>query len=336
MRSRGRVLLARLTVASTALLVATAAIGAAGVEAVAASQESQPAAPTLSLMVPRAEKGLLLGIANTGEHLLAVGGNGDIVLSDDGTRWTQVPSPVDVTLTAVAFADSRHGWAVGHDAAILYTADGGRTWTLQSYQPELNVPLFSVLALDAQRALAVGAFGTLKSTEDGGAHWTDINDDAISGDKLHLNAVTRLANGDIFVVGEHGVAAISSDGRSWLKLQSPYEGSFFGVQPWGRQGVVAFGLRGNVYAMADARSGDWLKIDVHTTSSLFGGLAAADGDTVLVGSDGAVIAVDGTGRAGRIVVGGITQGQATTFAALVGYHGGLMAVGDAGVVRIVP
>jgi photosystem II stability/assembly factor-like uncharacterized protein len=265
-----------------------------------------------------------------------VGGNGDIVSSDDGQHWAQVPSPVDVTLTAVAFADGSNGWAVGHDAVILHTADGGRSWTLQSFQPDLNAPLFSVLALDAQRAFAAGAFGTLKATVDGGASWTDVNAEAISADKLHLNAITRLANGDLFVVGEHGLAALSSDGLSWRRLESPYEGSFFGVQPWGSQGVLAYGLRGNIYAMADARSGHWQKIEAQTTSSLFGGLAIAGGKAVLVGGDGELVAVDGAGNARRLAIGAGSKGQATAYAALVGYRGSLMLAGEAGITRIVP
>lgn len=327
---------ARGVVAAAALAMMAAALGDAGAEAGAGAPAAAPASPTPALMVAHAEKGLMLGIADSGTGLVAVGGNGNIVVSADGQSWTQVPSPVDVTLTAVAFADGRNGWAVGHDAVILHTADGGRSWTLQNFQPDLNVPLFSVLALDAQRAFAAGAFGTLKATSDGGATWTDVNAEAINGDKLHLNAITRLANGDLFVVGEHGLAALSSDGQSWRRLESPYEGSFFGVQPWGSQGVLAFGLRGNIYVMADARAGGWRKLEAQTTSSLFGGLAIADGKAVLVGGDGELVAVDGNGNARRLGLGAAGKGQATAYAALVGYRNGLMLAGEAGVSRVVP
>jgi photosystem II stability/assembly factor-like uncharacterized protein len=321
---------------AAAVAVALAAAAALGDDGAAPAVAAAPPGPGPALTVEHAETGLLLGIADTGERLVAVGGNGDIVVSDDGQRWAQVPSPVDVTLTAVAFADSRNGWAVGHDAVILHTADGGHSWTLQNFQPDLNAPLFSILALDAQRAFAAGAFGTLKATVDGGASWTDVNAEAISADKLHLNAITRLANGDLFVAGEHGLAALSSDGRNWRRLESPYEGSFFGVQPWGSQGVLAFGLRGNIYAMADARLGRWQKIEAQTTSSLFGGLAIPDGKAVLVGGDGELVAVDGSGNARRLGIGAGGKGQAKAYAALVGYRNGLVLAGEAGITRIVP
>lgn len=296
--------------------------------------DSPQVKPTAAMMAAHAETGLLLGIVDTGQHLVAVGGNGDIVTSPDGERWTQVHTPVDVTLTGVAFADAHHGWAVGHDALILHTADGGLSWSVQSFQPDLNAPLFSVLALDPRRALAVGAFGTLKATEDGGGHWSDVDAPVLTKDKLHLNAITRLANGDLFIAGEHGLAAVSADGRDWHRLSPPYEGSFFGALPWGSRGAIAFGLRGNVYVSDDARADHWQKVDAHTTSSFFGGLALPQGEVALMGGDGEIVIVDGKG-AGRVVRDSSSgQGQATTYAAGIEYHNALIVVGEAGVARV--
>ena len=62
-------------------------------------------------------------------RIVTVGEYGYILYSDDnGRAWDIAESPTHVTLTAVRFADAQHGWAVGHDAIILYTADGGETW----------------------------------------------------------------------------------------------------------------------------------------------------------------------------------------------------------------
>ena len=57
------------------------------------------------------------GIARAGERLVAVGERGKILFSDDrGGDWrvAAVDKPQGATLTQVAFADSRHGIAVGH------------------------------------------------------------------------------------------------------------------------------------------------------------------------------------------------------------------------------
>src|SRR5690625_2722197 len=122
---------------------------------------------------PLADRSLLLDIANTGTRLVAVGVRGHILLSKDGVKWKQVHSPSRANLTAVDFADSKHGWAVGWDTVILHTTDGGKTWHLQNFQPELQKPLLGVLALSRKHVLAVGAFGLIMETRDGGLDWKE-------------------------------------------------------------------------------------------------------------------------------------------------------------------
>lgn len=71
-------------------------------------------------------------IARAGDRVVAVGDRGQIIYSDDeGSSWQPANSPTGVMLTAVCFADARHGWAVGHDAVVLGTRDGGQNWSLQ-------------------------------------------------------------------------------------------------------------------------------------------------------------------------------------------------------------
>ena len=80
----------------------------------------------------RALRGLMLDVTRAGARLVAVGEYGAIVYSDDsGKNWRQAAVPVQVTLTAVHFPSPQRGWAVGHDAVILHTEDGGATWVRQ-------------------------------------------------------------------------------------------------------------------------------------------------------------------------------------------------------------
>ena len=77
-----------------------------------------------------------LDLADAGGRVVAVGDRGKILYSDDqGTHWQIAASPTEVLLTSVCFADARHGWAVGHDALVLGTSDGGETWTVQYSDP---------------------------------------------------------------------------------------------------------------------------------------------------------------------------------------------------------
>ena len=93
-----------------------------------------PAAAVFAIESPKAAKGLMIDVVHAGKRLVAVGDRGHILYSDDqGNTWAQAKVPTRQLLTAVFFVDDQHGWAVGHDAQILASTDGGATWT-QQYQ----------------------------------------------------------------------------------------------------------------------------------------------------------------------------------------------------------
>jgi photosystem II stability/assembly factor-like uncharacterized protein len=272
---------------------------------------------------------LLLGVTCAGDTLVAVGDRGNILLSTDGKTWKQVTVPVNVTLTAVAFADARNGWAVGHDATILHTVDGGQNWTLQQFKPEKGEPLLNVMAVDARHAFAVGAYGMFLQTADGGATWTEVVAPAIRDDGLHLNSLLRLGDGSLFLVGETGLAGISPDnGTTWERLTVPYEGSLFGALPRGDKGALVFGLRGNVLISDDVRAGTWTPVDIGSVQSMFGGAVLPDGRSVLVGADGVIVYISPDGTAQRAPP---ASGSLSGVVALAGH---LQFVGETGVGRM--
>ncbi|WP_028080518.1 YCF48-related protein [Solimonas soli] len=287
--------------------------------------------PMPAEIMPRTPQSLLLDIKNTGAHLVAVGDRGAILVSNDGKNWAQVDVPVRAALTAVAFADPQHGWAVGHDATVVATSDGGRSWKLQNFQPELEKPLLGVLALDAQHVLAVGAYGLMMETKDGGASWNAVDTHGFNDEELHLNSIAKLNNGDLFIAGEQGLLAVSTDaGATWKKEDSPYEGSYFGVLPHGEKGALIYGLRGNVYLSDDARAGRWSKLETGTVASMFGGAAVPGDGEVLVGLNGLVMLVSGKGQPTLV------QAPAGTPLSGVLPYGNdlLLAVGESGVQAI--
>ena len=91
-----------------------------------------------------------------------VGERGHILISDDdGASWTQAKVPTRVLLTAVHMHDERTGWAVGHDAVILRTGDGGETWTMVHQAPDEELPLLDVWFRDERTGFAVGGLRLL-------------------------------------------------------------------------------------------------------------------------------------------------------------------------------
>ena len=299
-----------------------------------AATSAAPVAPTerikpvASEPATLASKSLLLGLAYTGKHLIAIGERGNLIASNDGERWAQVIVPAQSTLTGLSFPDAEHGWAVGHDATILATKDHGRRWTLQHFDAEGGKALLNVFFTDALKGYAVGTFGLFLVTNDGGNTWTELDAPAIRGESLHFNALTKLADGNLLLVGEAGMLGISSDGSTWERLQSPYEGSFFGVVPFGPKGAIAYGLRGNVYRTDDPRSGAWTQVDLQSKQSVFGATALANGDTVLVGADSLLVVLDASGNVkARLSKAAGALGSGTLMA-VVPFKGGLLMAGE--------
>ena len=193
---------------------------------------------------------LLLDAALAGSRIVAVGERGYVLLSDDaGRTWRPVRTPLQATLTAVYFADDKSGWAVGHDAVILHTEDGGESWRIQDYAPDLQSPLLDVWFADAKQGLAIGAYGLFLETWDGGETWSSRQ---ISEDDAHHNAIVEAVDGRLYIAGEYGRILRSSDrGETWRALASPYEASFFGILAPPDGTLLVFGLRGRAYRSED-------------------------------------------------------------------------------------
>jgi photosystem II stability/assembly factor-like uncharacterized protein len=260
-----------------------------------------------------ASKSLLLDITVINQtKLVVVGERGHILFSTDGKQWQQAQVPVQVTLTAVYFTDENNGWAVGHDATILSTKDGGISWQLQQHLPQVEKPLLDVLFLDEKNGIAVGAYGLFYRTNDGGEHWTieyhneflypddqaylaelKLQDEEAYLDEQssilpHFNRV--VADGrTLYLAGEIGLIAKSNDfGVSWQKLDEIYLGSFYDINRTQEGNLLVVGLRGHIFR--SLRNGTpWQKIDSHVTA-LLGAIVLGDDQRVFIlGNNGVLL-----------------------------------------------
>ena len=288
-----------------------------------------------SIESAKSSRGLLLDVAHAGARLVVVGDRGHILYSDDqGKTWVQAKVPSRQLLTAVYFVDDKHGWAVGHDAQILASSDGGVTWTKQFEDLKREAPLLDVWFKDVNNGFAVGAYGALLATTDGGKDWQDVSDRLDNEDQYHLNGITQVADGGLFVVGEAGAMFRSADdGQTWEKLEGPYQGSLFGAIGTGQPGtLLVYGLRGNLFRSTDFGD-NWTPIELKgARGPLEFGLSNAtvleDGSLVLVGNGGSVMRSHDEGqtfqvynRPDRISLSGVTADA----------QGNLILVGQGGV-----
>ena len=299
------------------------------------SVQAADAASVLSIESPKAVTSLLLDIAHAGKRLVAVGDRGHILFSEDsGKNWVQARVPTRQLLTALYFVDEQHGWAVGHDAQILATDDGGANWELQYEDLEREAPLLDIWFRDASNGFAVGAYGALLETSDGGKSWNDVSDRLDNEDGYHLNGITAVKDAGLFVVGEAGTMFRSADwGQTWEKVQGPYEGTLFGAQGTASSNtLLVFGLRGNLYRSSDFGS-TWQEIPLIADSGrLEFGLAGAsllkNGDLVVVGHGGSVLTSKDSGRSFTVIN---RSDRASLASVTADAAGNLILVGQGGV-----
>jgi len=294
-----------------------------------------------SVASAKASHTLLLDVASLGKRLVTVGDRGHILYSDDnGASWVQAKVPTKQMLTAVFFIDDSHGWAVGHDAQILASTDGGTTWVKQFEDLEREAPLLDVWFKDRNNGYAVGAYGALLETTDGGANWEDVSDRMDNEDAYHLNAIVEVKDSGLFIVGEQGAMFRSADwGRTWETLEGPYEGSLFGALGTDEAGaLLVYGLRGHLFRSADFGT-TWQAISLNTANNgplefgLADGNRLADGSIVVVGHGGTVLkstdngrTFNVTNRADRLSLAGVAAME----------NGNLILVGQGGVHAATP
>ena len=262
-----------------------------------------------AVATPLAPGVALLAAARAGQRVLVAGERGIVLFSDDGgQRWTQAQVPVQVSLTALRFADARNGLAAGHLGVLLRTADGGASWTLQldgvrAAQATLaaasdetqrkhaermradgpDKPFFDIDIAGAS-ALAVGAYGLAFESRDGGA-WQSIGQRLPNPKHLHLYAV-RSVGERVFVAGEQGLLLRSADrGASFEALASLYKGSFFGLLAAKSGTLIAYGLRGHAFRSTDFGS-SWTALSTGVPLSLSAGIQRDDGALVLLAQNG--------------------------------------------------
>jgi photosystem II stability/assembly factor-like uncharacterized protein len=277
-----------------------------------------------------ATRTLLLDVARAGDRLVAVGEWGHVVLSDDqGKSWRQADLvPTRMTLTEVFFVDARRGWAVGHDAVVLHTSDGGATWALQFAAPEEEATLLSVWFENADHGLAVGSFGLMLETRDGGRSWKRREPLMSGEEEPHLNHVFGGPDGSIFIAAEFGCVYRSQDGGGdWLHLQPPYEGSFWGGLALDGGAILVYGMRGHAFRSEDL-GGTWQAVVSDTDQSLQEATRLRDGAVVMVGLGGVVATSTDGGRSFRAAVEADRRGIASV---AEGADGVLLLFGETGV-----
>ncbi|GAA0687703.1 YCF48-related protein [Marinobacterium maritimum] len=188
-------------------------------------------------------------------------------------------------------------------------------------------PFLDVWFKDRNEGLVVGGFGLILHTTDGGETWSAWFDHMDNPSQFHLNAITQIGD-QLFIAAEAGTLYRSSDwGQNWEMLDSPYDGSFFGIVGTEQGRLIAYGLRGNAFQSEDWGN-SWHQIDTGVDSTLFSGTLLDDGSVVLVGAAGISLHLDASGA---VIATDRHPARLPQSKVLVSEHKGLLIAGAHGV-----
>ena len=253
-----------------------------------------------------------LGLADVGDRIIAVGEQGSIVYSEDsGHRWRQAETPTSALLNAVCFADDLNGWAVGHDAVVLHTRDGGLTWEKQ-YED-----LFSPASwddYDDDDADMDDLYGDpYADVDDWDEDFDGGGDDILEFADAPLLDVHCHSRKRVIAMGGFGYYLETADGgQTWSKLtdklSNPEASHLYSVVGFEDTDTLFIGgERGILFRSQDAGD-NWGAINGPSTGTFFG-LTPLVGDVLLAyGLQGQVWLTRDEGESWTELNSGITRG----------------------------
>lgn len=131
-------------------------------------------------------------------------------------NWTKLTTPTSEPLRSVHFLNENEGWAVGANATLLRTTNGGASWTLANTSFAIEVKDFRAVKLINANIGWLGGSNGYARTADGGASWVEtgiILD--VGGVRITpFNALVPLSETQIRFAGAGLMGSVYADWRS--------------------------------------------------------------------------------------------------------------------------
>jgi|AATN01.1.fsa_nt_gi photosystem II stability/assembly factor-like uncharacterized protein len=272
-------------------------VAASGVTA----QEGNETPLTAEAMPLATSRALVLDLTNGNSRAIAVGERGHVLVSESRSDWRQVEKvPTRSNLTAVTTA-GESTWAVGHDGLIMFSADGGLTWTVQrqdvwkpmpddadwdAFDPTQGAPLLDVLALNAQQVIAVGAYSLMLRSDDGGQTWSKIDPNAKPAEAVVAAEESEAVAPPV----EDGEDQASDDwtmDADALVLDEEDDPHLNGIARDAAGQLMVVGERAAAFRSRDGGQ-SWERLSLPYDGSMFGVLALGEGHFLAYGLRGHV------------------------------------------------
>jgi len=178
-----------------------------------------------------------------GTAIWAAGSGESIAVSTDaGQHWQRKhQDPKGALLLVLSFVDDKFGYAAGTGGKVLFTQDGGETWSAQALSDET---ILQAAFGDAQHGI-IRALSALLATTDGGKTWQPI---------VPVNDPDWLKKYPFTV----GMAALNKDHLAVRVSQGPYsDGEFLWTDDGGKTWSANYLSSSSVPGMFTAEGSYW-------------------------------------------------------------------------------
>ena len=123
---------------------------------------------------------------------------------------------IEVDPTKINYSDIQFigntGWVTGNQGVILYTSNGGKTWSLKKWG---NFSFHDIHMLNREAGFLISDNSVLFTTEDGGKSW-HTKEQALS---VGLNSITFRGNNGVITGGNGTILYTNDSGKTWNILK---------------------------------------------------------------------------------------------------------------------
>lgn len=194
----------------------------------------------------------------------------------------------------IATAEANHLWAAGNYGKIIYSADGGATWSKQRLDGKTHMQ--DISAWDGKKLVAVGNGGSVFTTADGGENWTARRPEFLPKTNDKLLRVKVYSGGKAWAVGEMGALLFSGDhGNTWERRRDEQDTAFNDIAMVSESAGWVVGEAGTMLSTKDGGS-TWTVSPPAVKSSLMA-IAFRDAENgVAVGLEGVILVTRDGGK----------------------------------------
>lgn len=168
-------------------------------------------------------------------------------LQEDGETWKKMRAAIHFLLLDGAYSDGQTGAIVGAGGTIVFTEDGGLTWSKATLLGDQDSRINAVVFTSNKLGWAVGSGGKLFTATGGGRLWRTQQTDV----SANLNDIFFANSRDGWVVGDEGtILRTTNGGASWTEVRSRVSHNLNKVVFNGNRGF-AIGMGGTLLATGD-------------------------------------------------------------------------------------